>query len=120
MYKELYNVTQNTNPYSVVHSQFYKGDSKQNLFDIEFLEINPITGIGGGWFKVTPKARIANINAVDVNQNLVGQFVQDYLKTIKLFDGHNVYAWLIDFLTGAISIIMKSNRTSQIGQNAEP
>lgn len=117
MNKELYNVTQNTNPYSVVHSQFYKGDSKQNLFDIEFLEINPITGIGGGWFKVTPKARIANINAVDVNQNLVGQFVQDYLNTIKLFDGHNVYAWLIDFLTGAISI-KKKDSDAQIGDKS--
>lgn len=99
--KELYSVTQSTNPYSVDNSQFYVGTSGQNLFDIQFLEINPTTGIGGGWFKVTPKARF------DVNNNpsnLVGQFVQDYYSTIKLFDGHNLYSWLMNFLTGALSI----------------
>ena len=110
MNKALYNVIQSTNPYSVDNSAFYLGNSGQNLFDIQFLDINPITGIGGGWFQVIPKSRITNIN-------LVGQFVQDYYKSIKLFDGHNVYAWLIDFLTGAISI--KQNESdAQIGDKA--
>lgn len=117
MNKELYDLIQNTNPYSTIHSQFYNGDSKQALFDIQYLDINPLTGIGGGWFKVTPKARIANINLIDVNQNLVGQFMRDYLKTIKLFDGHNVYAWLFDFLTGVISI-QRNESDAQIGDKA--
>jgi hypothetical protein len=117
MNKGLYNVTQSSNPYSVDNSAFYSGNSNQNLFDIQYLDLNPVTGAGGGWFKVTPKARIANINLTDVNQNLVGQFIQDYYKTIKLFDGHNVYAWLIDFLTGAISI-KRNESDAQIGDKA--
>jgi len=117
MNKGLFNVTQSSNPYSVDNSSFYTGDSTQNLFDIQYFDLNPVTGAGGGWFKVTPKSRIANINLTDTNQNLVGQFIQDYYKTIKLFDGHNVYAWLIDFLTGAISI-KRNESDAQIGDKA--
>lgn len=117
MNKGLYNITQSSNPYSVDNSAFYLGDSKQNLFDIQYLDQNPVTTEGGGWFKVTPKARIANVNLTDVNQNLVGQFVQDYYKSIKLFDGHNVYAWLVDFLSGAISI-KRNESDAQIGDKA--
>jgi len=117
MNKGLYNITQSSNPYSVDNSAFYIGESKQDLFDIQYLDINPVTNVGGGWFKVTPKPRIANINLTDVDQNLVGQFVQDYYKTIKLFDGHNVYAWLVDFLTGAISI-KRNESDAQIGDKA--
>ena len=117
MNKGLYNVVQSSNPYSVDNSAFYLGESGQNLFDIQFLDINPVTNVGGGWFKVTPKPRIANLNLTDVNQNLVTQFIQDYYKSIKLFDGHNVYAWLIDFLTGAISI-KKNDSGGQIADKA--
>ena len=117
MNQGLYNITQSSNPYSVDNSAFYIGESQQDLFDIQYLDINPVTNVGGGWFKVTPKPRIANINLTDVNQNLVGQFVQDYYKTIKLFDGHNVYAWLVDFLTGAISI-KRNESDAQIGDKA--
>jgi len=117
MNKGLYNITQSSNPYSVDNSAFYIGESQQDLFDIQYLDINPVTNVGGGWFKVTPKPRIANINLTDVDQNLVGQFVQDYYKTIKLFDGHNVYAWLVDFLTGAISI-KRNESDAQIGDKA--
>lgn len=104
MNKELYDITQTTDSYSFTNSSDYLGVSKQNLFDIKFLQNHPLTGVGGGWFEVIPKARVANINLTDVNQNLVGQFVQDYYKTIKIYDKHNVIAWTVDFITGAISI----------------
>lgn len=109
MNKELYRVTQTTNSYQVEHSQFYLGSSEQNLLDIQYVETHPTTGVGGGWFKVTPKARIASINLVDTNQNLVGQFIQDYYKTIRVFDKHNVITWTLDFMTGAISIKKKDS-----------
>ena len=117
MNKQLYQVTQSTNSYFVDNAQFYNGESKQSLFDIRFLDVNPVTLEDGGWFEVTPKARIANINLTDVNQNLVSQFIQDYYKTIKLFDNHNVYAWLVDFLTGAISI-KKNDSDAQISDKS--
>jgi hypothetical protein len=99
MNKQLYEIIQTGNPYSTfAGGDFYIGESKQDLMDIEYYDVNPITGVGGGWFKVTPKQRI---------NNFVGQFLTDYYKTIKLFDNHNVYSWLMEFLTGAISIKLK-------------
>lgn len=104
MNKELYQLTQTTDTYSFTNGSDYLGVSNQNLFDIKFLQNHPLTGVGGGWYEVTPKSRIATVNLTDVNQNFVGQFVQDYYKTIKLYDRHNVIAWTVDFITGAISI----------------
>ena len=109
MNKELYNRIQSTGSYQADNGQFYIGDSTQDLLDIQYVETHPTKGIGGGWFKVTPKARIANINLTNVNENLVGQFIQDYYKTIKVFDKHNVIAWTMDFMTGAISIKKKDS-----------
>jgi len=109
MNKELYALTQTSNSYFNENSTYYNGVSKQNLFDIKYLETHPLTGIGGGWYEVIPKARIANINLTDTNQNLVGQFVQDYLRTIRIFDNHNVIAWTLNFMTGALSIKLNSS-----------
>ena len=101
MNKQLFELTQSSNPYSTfAGGNDYKGESLQNLFDIVYHDINPVTNVGGGWFEVTPKLRL---------DKLVGQFIQDYYKTIRLFDKHNIYAWLMDFLTGALSIKLKQS-----------
>lgn len=96
MNKELYLLTQTTNSYYTDNSVFYVGQSLQNLMDIKFLELNPITGEGGGWFEVIPKTRIPS--------NSSAQFIIDYYKSISVFDPHNIFAWVIQTLTGAISI----------------
>ena len=101
MNKQLFELIQSGNPYSTfAGGNSYIGESKQDLLDIKYHDINPVTGIGGGWFEVTPKQRI---------DKFVGQFLADYYKTIKLFDGHNVYTWLMEFLSGAISIKLKND-----------
>ena len=101
MNKQLFELIQSGNPYSTfAGGNSYIGESKQDLLDIRYHDINPVTGIGGGWFEVTPKQRI---------DKFVGQFLADYYKTIKLFDGHNVYTWLMEFLSGAISIKLKND-----------
>ena len=101
MNKQLYELIQSGNPYSTfAGGNPYLGQSNQDLFDIRYHDINPVTGVGGGWFEVTPKQRI---------DKFVGQFLADYYKTIKLFDGHNVYTWLMEFLAGAVSIKLKNS-----------
>lgn len=101
MNKQLFELIQSGNPYSTfAGGNSYIGESKQDLLDIRYHDINPVTGIGGGWFEVTPKQRI---------DKFVGQFLADYYKTIKLFDGHNVYTWLMEFLSGVISIKLKND-----------
>lgn len=97
MNKELYNRIQSSNSYSQDNGQLYRGISGQPLFDIKYVDINPTTGVGGGWFEVTLQNRVNNLN-------LVIDFIQDYYKTIKVFDFVSVMAQIMDALTGCVSI----------------
>jgi hypothetical protein len=99
MNKGLYQITQSSNSYFVDNSANYIGQSNLDLLDIKYLEQNPITGQGGGWFEVTPKARPGNYTV---------QFVKDYYESIEIFESNNVYAWIIQIMTGALSIKMNS------------
>lgn len=96
MNKLLYSTIQSTNSYYTDYGQNYLGLSGQELFNIQYVEINPLTGVGGGWFAISLKNRIG--------PNLVSDFFVDYYKTIKIFDDHNVISWLMDALVGCLSI----------------
>jgi len=99
MNKELYNRIQNINqPYSVSAGNNYLGKSTQNLFDITYVEsyVNPLgQTIVGEFYKVDLKNR---------QSNKVTELLEDYYSTIDFVDFNNVFAQLMNQLTGAISI----------------
>jgi len=96
MNKELYQLIQTGNPYTVDNGQSYKGASGQNLFDIQYVEFNN-NGETGPWYKVTLYNRANNINKV-------GSFLKDYYKTIKVVDFTNIMAYIMESLSGCLSI----------------
>jgi hypothetical protein len=96
MNKELYQRIQSGQPYSIDNSQNYIGKSGQDLFDIQYVETDNL-GQTGPWFKVTLPNRANNINKV-------GEFLVDYYQTIKIVDFTTMIAYIIESLTGALSI----------------
>lgn len=96
MNKELWNRIQSSSPYSVDYGTFYKGQSGQDLFDIQFVDTNAI-GVTGPWFKIDLQNRTGGINKV-------GEFLADYYKTIRIVDFKVVITSIMEALTGAISI----------------
>jgi|688.fasta_scaffold32204_4 hypothetical protein len=97
MNKELYNRTQAPNvSYSSSNGSPYKGSSGQNLFDIEYTEVDN-SNQTGPWFKVTFSQR-AN------NATTISQFLIDYYKSIKLVEFETIMANIMNGLTGALSI----------------
>lgn len=96
MNRELYQRIQSGQPYSLDNGQNYLGASGQNLFDIQYVDINNF-GETGPWFKITL------FNRID-NSNQVGTFLVDYYKTIKVVDFTNIMAYIMEALTGCISI----------------
>jgi len=99
MNKELYNRIQNINqPYSVSAGNNYLGKSTQNLFDITYVESYVNSSgqtIVGQFYKIDLKNR---------QSNKVTEFLEDYYGTIDIVDFKNIFAQLLDQLTGAISI----------------
>jgi hypothetical protein len=99
MNKELYNRIQNINqPYSVSAGNNYLGKSTQNLFDITYVE-SYVNSSGqtviGQFYKIDFKNR---------QSNKVTELLEDYYDTIDIVDFKNIFAQLLDQLTGAISI----------------
>lgn len=99
MNRELYNLIQSSNSYSTnsVGNVLYKGQSGQDLFDIKYVNINPITLEGGDWYEINLSNRQGGVNKV-------AEFVVDYYKTIKLVEFTNIITSIMEALTGAISI----------------
>lgn len=114
MNKELYELIQNGNPYSTTNGQLYKGQSGQNLFDIQYVEQNNFS-VTGPWYKITLQDRIGIGGGTP---NKVGEFMVDYFKTIKVVDTTNIMANIMEALSGAISI--KANAgIGQIGDQTK-
>jgi len=82
--------------YNDQYGTVYNGSSGRPLFDIKFVEINPQTGVGGGWYEIN----LSNRGTI----NNVKEFLQDYYSTIRIFDLSSITASIINSLTGAISI----------------
>ena len=97
MNKELYNRIQNINQeFSIQYSSNYQGKSLQDLFDISYTELNTNTNQPGNYFKVVPKQRVTG--------QKIKEFIKDYYQSIEIIDFKNIFANLMNLLTGAISI----------------
>jgi len=102
MNKELYERTQNSGvSFQSQYGQNYLGKSKQALFDFEYVTQDG-AGNTGNFYKVSLKNRTDG--TLTQSQNLVGQFITDYLKTIRIVDTKNIYIQLFQFLFGHMSI----------------
>ncbi len=97
--KSLYDRMQNINqPYSIPATLNYVGTSGQELFDITYVEsyVDPIVGlVQGNFYKIDLKNR---------ESNKIVEFLEDYYSTIDIVDFKNIFANLINQLTGAVSI----------------
>jgi len=100
MNRELYHRVQSTNDYNTEYGQNYVGASGQDLFNIKFVEFHPTTNEGGGWFEVTLTNRISNN---------IKEYITDYYSSIKLFENPNVLSWIMETLTGVISMNTNSD-----------
>lgn len=96
MNKELYQRIQSGNDYLTDNGQLYNGRSGQPLFNIQYVETDNF-GQTGPWFKVDLQNRVGGVNNVK-------EFMIDYFKTIKIVDFHNIISWVLEAITGAISI----------------
>jgi hypothetical protein len=102
MNKELYERTQAGNlSYQTQYGQSYLGKSQQALFDFEYVTQDPV-GNTGNFFKISLKNK--QDSTLTQSQNLVGQFITDYLKTIQIVDTKTIYIQLFQFLFGHTSI----------------
>jgi hypothetical protein len=103
MNRELYGRIQNIGqPFSVpAGGSPYKGKSNQDLFDITYVEsyFDPITTqtIQGNFYKIDLKNRVNNVNKIS-------EFIKDYFASISIIDLKNLFANLMNQLSGAISI----------------
>jgi len=103
---ELYNIIQNEGQsYSVTKGQDYLGFSKVPLFNFEYVTKDNY-GFVGNFIKVTLADR--DKNSTGTTKNLVGQFVQDYFKTIKIVDKKQIFLLALELLFGTLSIEIKS------------
>jgi len=96
MNRELYQLIQDGNEYSVLNGSLYRGKSGQGLMDIQYVEFNNV-GVSGPWFKITLPNRVNNINKV-------GEFFADYYGSIKVVDTTNIMASIMESLSGFASI----------------
>lgn len=103
MNRELYNRVQNVNiPFSQVYGSPYIGRSGQQIFDITYVTQNGF-GETGDFFRVRLLPRISLNNTINPT-NKVGDLLQDYYSSVQIVDFTNIFANLLDALTGMISI----------------
>jgi hypothetical protein len=96
MNKELFQLIQTGQPYSADNGQQYIGQSGQDLFDIQYVDLNS-NNETGPWFKVTLSNRVNGVNKV-------GTFLADYYKTIKITEPTNMMASIMESLSGVVSM----------------
>lgn len=111
MNRMLYELTQTPNiSYSATTGQLYKGQSGQDLFDIEYTELNDVN-VQGPWFKVTFAQRVGL-------PTTIVQFLVDYYKSIRVVEFTNIIANIMNILTGALDIGLNTG-TNQLEVNSK-
>ena len=96
MNKELYSRLQAPDQtFKVFYNSDYLGTSQQKLFDIAYVRQNA-QGVTGDYFKVDLAQRQSAGN--------VGEFIGDYMSTIKLMDSNNIMSELVNLLTNAVDM----------------
>jgi hypothetical protein len=110
MNKTLYDLTQSPNQtFQAYFGNQYIGTSKQSLFNISYVQQDG-QGRTGDFFKVD----LANRSTT----NNVGEFLNDYMSTITMFDSNNIMAELMNILFSAVD--MKSSiGTGQLNSKKE-
>lgn len=93
-----------SNSYKGQYGKYYQGVSGQDLFDFQYSSTNQF-GVDQACYRV---ALISKVNPTSTitggTENKVGDFLNDYYSTIKLFDNVDFTANLINIISGAISI----------------
>jgi hypothetical protein len=105
--KMLWNLKSNENQYhSSLYNTDYLGFSTAPLFDIRYLQVNPVTNDITGWYEVILKDRPGG------QPNKVSQFLLDYYKTIKFIDINCLIASLMEAIFGIVSIKLRFGTTT--------
>jgi len=89
--------------YQTEYKSPYNGTSGQALFDIEFTNSGQY-GESGDFFKVSLKNRAFNANTVS-------SFFTDYYSTIEKTTVSNIYAHVMNLITGMIHMDINSGKT---------
>lgn len=103
MNKQLFNLMTADNKdrsYSQINGKNYIGKSGQNLFDVQYTQMNSF-GVTGDYY------RIFLIDREDGQGNItnnVGEFISDYYSTIKIVDSVDIGAQLVNLISGAMDI----------------
>jgi hypothetical protein len=96
MNKELYERMQSPGQtFETVFGGNYLGGSQQELFNISYVNQNS-RGITGDYFKVDLKNRNSTNN--------VGEFLSDYMSTIKMVDSNNLMAEIVNMITNSVDM----------------
>lgn len=105
--RSFYYATQNINPnyFNATFGTPYLGYSNQSLFDITF---NPTATLPSP-FNYQTEAFIVTLG----NSRKVSEFFADYFRKIKVIEPKNILSQIIEILTGAISIKLKSDMEEQ-------
>lgn len=108
MNKQLFNLMTSDNKdrsYSQINGKNYLGKSGQNLFDMQYTQMNSF-GVTGDYY------RVFLIDREDGQGNItnnVGEFISDYYSTIKIVDSVDIGAQLVNLISGAM------NTNAQVG-----
>ena len=103
MNKQLFNLMTSDNKdrsYSQINGKNYLGKSGQDLFDMQYTQMNSF-GVTGDYY------RVFLIDREDGQGNItnnVGEFISDYYSTIKIVDSVDIGAQLVNLISGAIDI----------------
>jgi hypothetical protein len=103
MNKQLFNLMTSDNKdrsYSQINGKNYLGKSGQNLFDMQYTQMNSF-GVTGDYY------RIFLIDREDGQGNItnnVGEFISDYYSTIKIVDSVDIGAQIVNLISGAMNI----------------
>jgi hypothetical protein len=95
MNRQLYDLISNGQSLTQLNGENYNGVSLQDLFDIQYTNVNEF-GVTGDFI------RIVLLNRTTGND--VGTFLSDYYRTIKIVDSVNIGMNIINMLVGAVDI----------------
>jgi hypothetical protein len=103
MNKQLFNLMTSDNKdrsYSQINGKNYLGKSGQDLFDMQYTQMNSF-GVTGDYY------RVFLIDREDGQGNItnnVGEFISDYYSTIKIVDSVDIGAQIVNLISGAMNI----------------
>lgn len=100
MDRTLYQLTQTGRSFKQIYGDFYRGTSRQKLFNIQYTTQNEF-GVAGNYYKVAMLNRQGNqVGALtSFTENKIGQWLSDYYSTIKFFDTTTLTAQILQYIS---------------------